>query len=83
MRKYEFDEVILATRAEAEAVLDKMEEYIENYGLVTVASLYEMVSITANHQDGKWGWDDLRGGGVERLRGGDYLLVLPKPQSVD
>lgn len=80
---HEFDEIILDSRAEADLVLQRLEEHIEEYEVATVASLYELVGITSQHTDGKWGWDNLRDARVERLRGGGYLLDLPKTKPVD
>lgn len=80
---HDFDEIILDTRAEAELVLEKLDDLIEQYGETTVSDLYELVGITSQHTDGKWGWDDLRGARVDRLRSGGYLLDLPKTKPVD
>lgn len=80
---HDFDEIILATRVEAEEVIDQLYEIISKYEIVSVADLYNMVGITGNFTDEKWGWDDLRGAGVTRLRNGEYLLDLPKPQPLD
>jgi hypothetical protein len=79
---HDFDEVVLQSRAEAEEVIDRMYEVVSQYGVVTVADLYELVGIAASHQDNKWGWNELRGAGVSRIREG-YLLDLPKPVPVD
>ena len=47
-----------------------------------MADLYDMVNITGDYTDTKWGWYDLRGAGVERIRSG-YLLDLPRPVPLD
>lgn len=80
--RHDFDEVVLTSRAEAEEVIDKLYEVVSRYGTATVADLYELVGITGTHTDNKWGWTDLRGAGVSRVRGG-YLLDLPEPQPLD
>lgn len=80
--QHEFDEIILATRAEAEEVLDNLFQLIEKYGQATVGDLYELVDLTGNYTDDKWGWSDLRGSNVRRTRNG-YLLDLPKPDPID
>jgi hypothetical protein len=79
---HEFDEIILATRAEAEEVIERLFDLVEQYEVATVADLYELVGITGSYTDGKWGWDDMRGARVERRRDG-YLLNLPKTKAVD
>jgi len=80
---HEFDEIILESRAEAELVLEKLSDLIEQYDVATVADLYELVGITSGHTDLKWGWDDMRDAGVDRVRSGGYLLALPKTKSID
>ncbi len=76
--RHDFEEVVIATRPEADQVLSKMLEVIERYNVLSVADFYDLVGITASHTDNKWGWEDLRGVGIVRVRDG-YLLDLPKP----
>ncbi len=79
---YEYDEVILPDRGSAEQVLDALDDEIQAYGVVSVNDLYEMVGITGNYTDCKYGWTSLRQAGVERVRDG-YLLHMPKPMPLD
>lgn len=81
--RHDFDEIILDTRHEAEDVIDQLFELISKYNSVTVADLYDMVGISGNFVDDKWGWTDLRGAGVTRLTRGGYLLDLPRPEHLD
>ena len=79
---HDFDEIILATRGEAEDVVDRLFELISRYDQVTVADLYDLVGATSNYTDQKWGWRDVRGAGVTRIASG-YLLDLPRPELLD
>lgn len=79
---HNFGEVILATRGEAEDVLDRLTALIDTYAVATVSDLYDLVGITGNFTDDKWGWYDLRGSTVTRVREG-YLINLPQTQPVD
>lgn len=79
---HNFGEVILATRGEAEHVLDSLMALIDDYSVATVSDLYDLVGITGNFTDDKWGWYDLRGSGVSRVREG-YLINLPQTQQID
>lgn len=79
---HDFDEIILASRVEAEEVIDRLFDLVSRYESATVADLYEMVGVTGNYTDDKWGWSDIRGAGVTRVRNG-YLLDLPKPEPLD
>lgn len=79
---HDFDEIVLATRGEAQLVLDTLAEAISQYDVATVSDLLDMVGIAGSFTDEKWGWTDLRGAGVQRVREG-YLLNLPKPVPLD
>lgn len=84
VRGYEFDDIILETRREAEEVLDRMEDLIDTYKIVSVADLYDLVGISGNYTDNKYGWSNLRSARVESLRYGDgYILKLPKALPLD
>lgn len=79
---HDFSEIILGSRVEAQNVLDEMFQRIEKYDYCGVVDLYEMVGATPDFTDEKWGWMDLRGAGVTRVRTG-YLLDLPRPEPLD
>lgn len=81
-RKVELDDILLATRAEAEHVLDRLYDLINEYESASVSDLYELLGITSQYTDDRWGWMDLRGSGVRRTRDG-YLLDLPRPIPLD
>lgn len=74
---YNYDDITLDNRGEAEDVLSRMDELISNYGLVSVADLYDLVGITGNYTDNKYGWTEIRSASVIRVRDG-YMLKLPK-----
>lgn len=80
--RHDFDEIILDQRAEAEEVIDRLFNLVSQYESATVADLYELVGLSSTHTDHKWGWTDLMGAGVSRIRGG-YLLDLPEPEPLD
>lgn len=79
---HDFDEIVLATRAEGEEVIDSMFEILKQYDAVTVSDLYELIGQSGNFTDEKFGWTDLRGAGVTRIKGG-YLLNLPRTEALD
>jgi hypothetical protein len=80
--RHDFDEIVLDQRAEAEEVIDRLFNLVSQYESATVADLYELVGLSSTHTDHKWGWTDLMGAGVSRIRGG-YLLDLPEPEPLD
>ena len=81
-RGYDYDDIILDTRREAEEVLDRMQDLIDTYGMVSVADLYDLVGISGKYTDNKYGWTHLRSADVQRVRDG-YLLKLPKALPFD
>ena len=76
------DDIVLATRVEADAVLDGMFDVLKQYNQINVGDLYELVGLEGTFTDQKWGWTDLRGAGAVRVRNG-YLLDLPRPEQLD
>lgn len=79
---YNFDNVILDNRGEAEDVLTRMDELIETYNIVSVADFYDLVGVSCNYTDNKYGWTDLRSASVVRTRDG-YMIKLPKAMALD
>jgi hypothetical protein len=79
---HDLEEIILATRVEAEEVVDGLYDLVSRYEMATVADLYGLVGTTGSYLDEKWGWTDIRTAGVRRVREG-YLLDLPKPEYLD
>lgn len=78
---FDFDEIILPTRVAADEVLERMEDVLAQYEVVTVSDLYDLVGIEPSYTDEKYGWEDLRGAGVQRISNG-YLLDLPRPEPI-
>ena len=79
---YSYDDVILETRGEAEDVLTRMDELIDTYGSVSVADMYDLVGMSCNYTDNKYGWTNLRNAEPVRVRDG-YLLKMPKATPID
>lgn len=77
--RHDFDEIVLQSRAEAEQVIERLFDIVSRYETATVSDLYDLVGIRPTHVDNKWGWTDMRGAGVVRVRDG-YLLELPDVQ---
>lgn len=80
--QHNFDEIVLESRTEAEEVIDRLFDLVRQYDTASVADLYELVGLGSAHTDHRWGWTNLSGAGVARVRGG-YLLDLPNPHPLD
>ena len=81
--RYTFDEIILDDRAEATEVLDTLLELVSQYDMASVADLYDMVGFPINHTDNKYGWTNLSDADISPMRGGGWLIDLPKPHLLD
>lgn len=81
-RYHDFSEIELESRDEAYLVIDRLGDLIEEYGLATVADLYDLCGITTEYTDENWGWTSARYMSVIRSRRG-YMLQLPKPDHIN
>lgn len=81
--RHDFDEIVLSTRSAAEEVIDRLFDVVSRYGVATVGDLYELTGLESSHTDNKWGWTDMRGATVQRVRSGGYLLDLPDPDPLN
>ncbi len=81
-RSSEVPEIILDTRVEAEETVDALFELVSKYEVATMRDLLSLVGEPHNTTDEDWGWTDLRGARVHKVRGG-YLLDLPRPEPLD
>lgn len=80
--RFDYDDIIYETRAEAESVRRQMLDVIERYGFVTVSDMYEMAGLTAPYTGNGYGWVNIRTAESVRVRDG-YILKLPKASVID
>ena len=81
-RSYNYDEIVLDSSDEAEEVLERMDELLRRYKMVSVADFYDLVGITGKTTDNHYGWTDLRTAEVISDRDG-YLIKLPRAIALD
>jgi hypothetical protein len=74
---YAYDDIVVETRGEAEAVVSRMDEIMEEYEQVRVADLYDLVGISGDYTDNKYGWTNIRNARVVRTRDG-YKIEMPR-----
>ena len=74
---YSYDDLFFDSRGEADAVLSRLDEAIEQYGLISVADMYDLAGITPSHTDYNYGWSNIRNAEIRRTRDG-YILDMPK-----
>lgn len=75
---YNYGEVIIPNRAEADKVLREMYERIRTGGVATIGDLYQLCGLPTDYPDFTYGWRDLTGAHVVGTDGG-YLISLPRP----
>lgn len=80
--RFDYDDLIFDTRVDAEFVKDGMLDDIERYGMVSVATMYDLAGVTAPYTASSYGWMGLRYIEVKRVRDG-YILQLPKAMPID
>ena len=69
-------EIVLADRDDAEVVLERLGDIVDQYETACLADLYDLVGLSSNHTDQKWGWTSMHGSSIVQIREG-YLLQLP------
>ena len=74
--RHDFDNVIFASRGEAEDVLSHLVDMTIEYGEATVRHFYELSNIEADFTDDRYGWTNLRDAYVDRTRNG-HVIVFP------
>ena len=76
------DGFIFERKSDADTVLDELRNACDNFGVVSVQSLYEICDKTAPYTANKYGWMNLDDARVERSRDG-YTLKLPRSMPLD
>lgn len=83
--RFEYDDIIFASRSDAARVQEELANVIERYGFVTVLDYYDMAEITAPHTANKYGWmskQSIIHADIIRARDG-YIIKLPKAMPID
>lgn len=75
------DDLIFGSREEAALVLERMNDIIDQYEVVSVADLNELVGLQSAHTDNKWGWAYLPDIQIRQIREG-FLIDLPPAEPI-
>lgn len=78
--RHVYDEVILATRADAQTVLEMMNEILDTYEFVSILDLNELCGRPTSPTEARYGWVGLEGSQIRQIREG-FLLELPAPEA--
>lgn len=76
-----YQDLCLPTQQQAETLLANMWELLNQYRRVAVGDLYEAAGITPAISDNAYGWTNLDGARISKIREG-YLLELPRPSLI-
>jgi hypothetical protein len=73
------DNLIFGTRAEAAAVIEAMENIIDQYDFASVVDLNRLIGLESSYTDNNWGWEYFGNAQVTQVREG-FLLDIPPAQ---
>lgn len=76
--EFVYEEIILKTEKDAKDVLEHLKEIKENYGVVTVADLYDLAGLAAEYQHTKHGWISVEKFSIVPMTHG-FMISTPKP----
>lgn len=75
-------DIIFQTRKDAEMLLSSMEDTIKQYGIVSIADVYDLTGqINPSFAANKFGWRSVSNGKVIRKRDG-YCIDLPNAEEI-
>ena len=69
-------EIVLPTKEDAAIVLERMVDIADQFDIVSVQDLYELLGLQSTHVDTKWGWSGLHDARITQVREG-FLIDLP------
>lgn len=75
------NDLVLASREEAETVLERLLDILSKYEVVSLADLYDLCGLPTSPIDNKWGWTYLNNTEIRQVRDG-YLLDLPPTEEI-
>lgn len=75
---YAVEGIVFDTKADAEKILEQMQEIIDTYGCVCIQDYYDLCNVSINHyREGKWGWTTLHGIEISQYKDG-WHIDFPK-----
>lgn len=72
-------EIVLPSRADAEAVLDALHKLMQQYKRVSMSDYLDLVGLSSTFTETKVGWIELGNPRIIQLRSG-YIIALPVPK---
>lgn len=84
IRNFDFSKFAFPQRDQAEEVIERLSDAIDEFGVVTVADVFDFLGKTGNgFTDLKFGWDSAAFAGARvRPVHGAYILDIPRPLEI-
>jgi len=77
-RNFKLNEIIFDNYDDAATVLERMVDYLETYGKVSVDDYFDLVGQSSDYTAQNWGWTSLSSATIVTTFGG-YFIKLPNP----
>jgi hypothetical protein len=74
--RHSVSDVLVATREDADAVVERLMDILNQYEVASVADLHYLIGLESEPIDNKWGWTYLNNIEVRQTRDG-FLIELP------
>ena len=78
-----FEDVIFDSKVNAVRVLQRLNEAIEAYGVVSVNDAYDACDLSAPYTYNNYGWTSLNSAYVDRNRRGEWVIHFPLALPID
>lgn len=79
--KAERQQIVIARKEDAERVVERLIDIIDQYQVASLADLYDLVGLPSSHIDNKWGWTVMNTAEIRQTRDG-YIIDLPGLEAI-
>lgn len=79
---FDYDDIFLESRRDAENVLKQMHDIINDYEILSVADMFDLVGEPANYTMNKYGWRNIDNAEIVHTREG-YKIKMPRALPFD
>lgn len=76
-----FEDVTFGAKEDAEAVIEAMITIVDQYDIVSVADLNELIGMPSAHTDHKWGWGNLASIQLNQTKDG-WTVTFPPVEEI-
>ena len=78
---FQFQEVIVDSYGDAQLILDRLDEQLDNQGYVSVSDLYEAARLPCPFTGNYYGWENISSARIVTDSDG-YLIEMPEPHAL-